>query len=102
MSQICHPSQRLLRHGANELFVGRAGYLCMALWMNKMLGRGVVPSNLIQVLFHAIINDGKSYSQKNGSPSPLMYSYYDTEYLGNDVIYFMFYCYLHSEFLKPG
>ena len=54
----------------------------MALWMNKMLGSKVVPGNVTEVIFNAIIHDGKSYSRQHRSSSPLMYSYYETKYLG--------------------
>lgn len=30
----------------------------------------------------AIIESGKQYAHKHRSPCPLMYAYYDTEYLG--------------------
>ena len=82
MGQLLQPDQKLLIHGANELFVGRAGYLCMARWMTKMLGKSVLPSKLMEVLFNAIVTEGRSYSREHRSQSPLMYSYYKTEYLG--------------------
>ena len=82
MGQLLQPNQRLLCHGANELFVGRAGYLCMARWMQKMLGKNVIPPILVEVLFNAIVTEGRVYSYEHRSQSPLMYSYYNTEYLG--------------------
>lgn len=70
------------RPGSDELFVGRAGYLCGSLLLNKKLGRTVVPSEVTRPLFDAIIESGRQYSQSHRSRSPLMYSYYRTEYLG--------------------
>ncbi len=35
-------------------------------------------------LCEAILQAGKKYSQRHKSPSPLMYSYYQTEYLGEN------------------
>ena len=82
MGQLLHPHQLAIGHGANELFVGRAGYLCMALWITRMLGRNVIPLTFMELLFKAIVEEGRSYSRKHRSQSPLMYSYYDTECLG--------------------
>ena len=82
MGRLLEPNQRLLRHGANELFVGRAGYLCMARWMQKLLGKDIMPANLKETLFNTIITEGRSYSHAYRSKSPLMYSYHGTEYLG--------------------
>lgn len=70
------------RPGSDELFVGRAGYLCGSLFLNKKLGRTAVPSEVTRPLFDAIIESGRQYSQRHRSRSPLMYSYYRTEYLG--------------------
>ena len=86
MGQLLQPNQQLIRHGANELFVGRAGYLCMARWMEKMLGKSVIPNNFKEILFNAIVAEGRSYSRARRLHSPLMYSYYNTEYLGIEFI----------------
>lgn len=76
------------RPGSDELFVGRAGYLCGSLLLNRKLGRTVVPSEVTRPLFDAIIESGRQYSQKHHSKSPLMYSYYRTEYLGKYIVHF--------------
>ena len=81
MGNICRPVN-FFRPGSDELFVGRAGYLCGSLLLNKKLGRTVVPSEVTRPLFDAIIESGRQYSQSHRSRSPLMYSYYRTEYLG--------------------
>lgn len=81
MAKICQPLN-FFRPGSDELFVGRAGYLCGSLLLNKKLGRTVVPSEVTRPLFDAIIESGRLYSQSHQSQSPLMYSYYRTEYLG--------------------
>lgn len=36
-ANVCKPLD-FFRHGADELFVGRAGYLCGALWLQQKLG----------------------------------------------------------------
>ncbi|XP_068696330.1 lanC-like protein 3 [Montipora foliosa] len=81
MGKICRPVT-FYRPGSDELFVGRAGYLCGSLLLNKKLGRTVIPVEITRPLFDAIIESGQHYSQRHKSRSPLMYSYYKTEYLG--------------------
>jgi len=71
-----------LPSGSDELFVGRAGYVYGALWLRKVLGQVVVPDQEILNLCRAMWDSGKSYSERARSQSPLMYAYYDTEYLG--------------------
>lgn len=89
MGKLLQPNQRLLRDGVNELFVGRAGYLCMAKWMEKMLGKSVLPTKLADVLFNTVVVEGRSYSREHRSQSPLMYSYYGTECLGKTVLFYL-------------
>ena len=81
MGNICCPIN-FFPPGSDELFVGRAGYLCGSLILNKKLGRTVVSSEVTRPLFDAIIVSGQQYSQRHRSKSPLMYSYYRTGYLG--------------------
>lgn len=71
-----------LRCGSDELFVGRAGYLCGALLMNKKFKTQVVPSSKIEAVCASIIQSGREYAKRHQSPAPLMYAYYKTEYLG--------------------
>ncbi|KAK2183554.1 hypothetical protein NP493_306g00000 [Ridgeia piscesae] len=42
----------------------------------------VVNKDAIKMLITATIHSGKTYAKGHGSASPLMYAYYDTEYLG--------------------
>lgn len=42
----------------------------------------VVPDEIIFALCEAMIKSGTEYSRRVNSPSPLMYAYYETEYLG--------------------
>ena len=81
MAKICKPLD-FFSPGSDELFVGRAGYLCGSLLLNKKLGRTVVPPEVTRPLFDAIIKSGRLYSKSHQSKSPLMYSYYGNEYLG--------------------
>ncbi|XP_046979715.1 lanC-like protein 3 isoform X2 [Schistocerca americana] len=80
-AQNCKPLN-FLRCGGDELFVGRAGYLFAARWLHKQFGKNIVPEKDIHEICSAIVESGRRYSERHHSASPLMYSYYDTEYLG--------------------
>lgn len=84
-ADICKPID-FFRHGGDELFVGRAGYLCGALWMQQKLGYQPVPKDSLGTIWKAIVESGKKYAKLHKSPCPLMYSYYDTEYLGESSV----------------
>lgn len=71
-----------LKCGSDEFFVGRAGFLYGALWLNRMMKRIVVPLDIMHEIAQIIIVSGKTYVQVHNSPCPLMYAYYGTEYLG--------------------
>ncbi|KAK7882467.1 hypothetical protein WMY93_028641 [Mugilogobius chulae] len=68
--------------GSDELFVGRAGYLCAALVLKQKLGIEILSKDQIKSICQAIIESGKQYARRKRKPFPLMYSYYGTEYLG--------------------
>lgn len=75
-------------YGGDELFVGRTGYICGALWLEKVEGRKVVPDKDINELCMSIVESGRRNAQSHRRPSsPLMFSYYDTEYLGKQNIF---------------
>ncbi|XP_011701329.1 PREDICTED: lanC-like protein 3 homolog [Wasmannia auropunctata] len=71
-----------LKCGSDEFFVGRAGFLYGALWLNRMMKRIVVPLDIMHEIAQTIIASGKTYVRVHNSPCPLMYAYYGTEYLG--------------------
>lgn len=71
-----------MRNGSDEFFVGRAGYLYGAIWMNKKLGRQIVSNETMHDIANLIVESGKKYSDETRCPCPLMYAYYGTEYLG--------------------
>lgn len=79
IASICKHS--FLESGEDELFVGRAGYVCGALWMAKETDTPLVLSDLYDIC-NCIITSGRAYSKQKNCTSPLMYHYYDTEYLG--------------------
>lgn len=70
------------KHGSDELFVGRAGYLCAALWLNRNIYPDLLPLDKINKVCQKIYDSGKKYAKKNNSPLPLMYVYHRVEYLG--------------------
>jgi hypothetical protein len=84
----CKPLN-FLRCGGDELLVGRAGYLSGVLWLDKVFGRGTFPAKDINELCKCIVESGRKYSQHHRSPCPLMYSYYNVEYLGQ-LIFFLY------------
>lgn len=42
------------KHGGDELFVGRAGYLCGALWLQQKLGYMPIPQK-VEIFIHVIV-----------------------------------------------
>ncbi|CAH1782538.1 unnamed protein product [Owenia fusiformis] len=80
LAVMCTP-ENFLRCGSDEFLVGRAGYLYGCLMLNKSFGQ-VVPKEAIHSLCSSVVQSGRHYSVKHDSPCPLMYAYYDTEYLG--------------------
>jgi len=70
------------RSGSDELFVGRAGYICGALELGKHFKNEGLFVEETSALCKSMIQSGRDYSHKHRSHSPLMYAYYDTEYLG--------------------
>jgi hypothetical protein len=77
----CKPLN-FLRCGGDELLVGRAGYLSGVLWLEKVFGKETFPAKDINELCKCIMESGRKYAQRHRSPCPLMFSYYDVEYLG--------------------
>ncbi|KAL0128782.1 hypothetical protein PUN28_003879 [Cardiocondyla obscurior] len=71
-----------LKCGSDEFFVGRAGYLYGALWLNRTMKKTVISLDVMHEISRTIIASGKTYAQVRNSPCPLMYAYYGTEYLG--------------------
>lgn len=78
---FCKPID-FFKPGGDELFVGRAGYLYGVLWLENIFGRKIIPEQDIIELCSTIVESGRKYTKRNKSVFPLMYSYYNTEYLG--------------------
>ena len=81
LHKMCKPVD-FLPCGGDELLVGRAGYLCGALYLQQQLGEKTIPSSVISSIVSSIVQSGRKTAAKLNSPSPLMYTYYDTLYLG--------------------
>ncbi|XP_061827309.2 lanC-like protein 3 [Nerophis lumbriciformis] len=79
--EVCAPI-RFLECGSDELFVGRAGYLCAALVLRQKLAIEILNKDQIKSICTAIIESGKQYAKRKRKPFPLMYAFYGTEYLG--------------------
>lgn len=86
---VCKPIN-FFKPGGDELFVGRAGYLFGLLWLEKVFNRKIIADLDIIQLCLTIVESGRNYSKKNKSIFPLMYSYYNTEYLGKYLIFIAF------------
>ncbi|KAL0820628.1 hypothetical protein ABMA28_006465 [Loxostege sticticalis] len=79
-NQFLNP--KFLKCGGDEFFVGRAGYLAGALWCSRELHTPVFTNEEMYKICDVMVACGREYSIKHKSPCPLMYHYYNTEYLG--------------------
>ncbi|XP_075981763.1 lanC-like protein 3 homolog [Anticarsia gemmatalis] len=73
---------KFMKSGGDEFFVGRSGYLAGALWISRELKTSVFTNEELYKICDLIVASGRDYSAKHKSPCPLMYHYYNTEYLG--------------------
>ncbi|XP_041984867.1 lanC-like protein 3 [Aricia agestis] len=73
---------KFLKCGGDEFFVGRSGYLAGALWLTRELKTQVFTNEELYQICDVIVLSGKEFSRRNRSPCPLMYHYYNTQYLG--------------------
>ncbi|KAJ6366208.1 hypothetical protein OIU77_002730 [Salix suchowensis] len=64
-----------------ELMHGRAGFLWAALFINKHLGEGTLPSDLLLPVVDAILAGGRAGASDNAT-CPLMYRWHGTPYWG--------------------
>ncbi|XP_046903665.1 lanC-like protein 3 [Hypomesus transpacificus] len=79
--KVCAPIS-FIECGSDELFVGRAGYLCAAVVLKQKLAIEILSMDQVKAICQAIIESGKQYARKRRKPFPLMFTYYGTEYLG--------------------
>jgi len=50
-----------LRHGSDEIFVGRAGYLCAIRNLHSKLNPGIFKDSVIENLIKMIVESGRQY-----------------------------------------
>ncbi|KAG5245138.1 lanC protein [Salix suchowensis] len=64
-----------------ELMYGRAGFLWAALFINKHLGEGTLPGDLLMPIVDAVLAGGRAGASDNAA-CPLMYRCHGTRYWG--------------------
>lgn len=74
--------KNFLPTGSDELFVGRAGYVMGVLWLRKALNDPLMINIDLISICSTIVESGRAYAKKHKSPCRLMFSYHNTEYLG--------------------
>ncbi len=88
-SSICVPL-KFHKHGSDEMFMGRAGYLTAVQSTIRVLGRGSpVEAPVRQQLCEATLKSGLSSDSPfhESGQCPLMFAYYGQEYLGNSLLF---------------
>lgn len=81
VADFCIPIN-FLDCGSDELFVGRTGYLTGLNFLKSKLNTEILTREKTTMLLTAVVHSGREYARKHRSPCPLMYAYYETEYLG--------------------
>lgn len=76
--QVCKSTS----YDADEVLVGRAGYLSGAYWLNHVLPSKPIQNYVIKDVCKVLITRGRKYSTSREAPLPLMYEYHDSDYLG--------------------
>lgn len=92
LSIFCNPEVYPipLEYGANELFIGRTGYILGALWLQKELQTTVLSTEIIYDILQHIVNEGREYARRKRSPTPLMYAYFECEYIGRIILVYLY------------
>lgn len=67
---------------ADEMLVGRAGYICGLYFIQEITGQTFLKDQELSKLLEIMLENGKKYASENNSKIPIMYSYHDREYLG--------------------
>uniref|UniRef100_F1L4V0 LanC-like protein 3 n=1 Tax=Ascaris suum TaxID=6253 RepID=F1L4V0_ASCSU len=68
--------------GDDEMLVGRAGFLAAVLNLRLVLKEEILSDIRLKAIINKVLESGRTYARRHRSPSPLMYQYYGTEYLG--------------------
>lgn len=67
---------------ADEMLVGRAGYVCGLKWINEVTNQSIVSDLEFSNLLEVMLKNGKDYAAENDLNIPIMYNYHGREYLG--------------------
>ncbi|XP_033097827.1 lanC-like protein 3 [Anneissia japonica] len=81
LSTLCIPVNQCIQQ-AEEILVGRAGYLSGILFFQKKLGVSILSSETINSICSSIIQSGRDYANHLQVGCPLMYQYYGSHCLG--------------------
>ena len=73
---------RMSQYEADEILVGRAGYLSGMYWLNQSMTPKPIHEEQILSVCSAIMQRGRHYAKSMHHPMPLMYEYYESDYLG--------------------
>lgn len=71
-----------LNDGADEMLIGRCGYLLGILWLNRQLRREIIPLNEMKKMSSIIIRSGRNYANRFKLQIPLMFQFHGREYVG--------------------
>uniref|UniRef100_A0A182P589 LanC-like protein 3 homolog n=1 Tax=Anopheles epiroticus TaxID=199890 RepID=A0A182P589_9DIPT len=69
-------------YDADEVLVGRAGYLHGAYWLNQTIASKPIKKEVITEICQALMKRGRSIAKSLRTPAPLMYEYHEKAYLG--------------------
>uniref|UniRef100_A0AAG5CZZ5 LanC-like protein 3 homolog n=1 Tax=Anopheles atroparvus TaxID=41427 RepID=A0AAG5CZZ5_ANOAO len=69
-------------YDADEVLVGRAGYLHGAYWLNQTIIPKPIQHTVIEDICRALLKRGRRYATAKRTEPPLMYEYHGKEYLG--------------------
>ncbi|XP_055601727.1 lanC-like protein 3 homolog [Uranotaenia lowii] len=76
------PVAKTSRYDADEILVGRAGFLSGLYWLNQVMPQKPISNDMIEDVCTALIKRGRSYAHNNRTPLPLMYAYHESDYIG--------------------
>ncbi|EDS26256.1 nad dehydrogenase [Culex quinquefasciatus] len=69
-------------YDADEILVGRAGYLSGAFWLNQVLPAKPIKRAEIEAVCVVLLKRGREYAKARRCAVPLMYEYHESDYLG--------------------
>ncbi|KAL3982406.1 Lanthionine synthetase C-like family protein [Acanthocheilonema viteae] len=71
-----------LPNGADEMLVGRAGFLAAILTLRMRLHHDIISNSHVKKVIDCIVDSGRCYAKQHKFRAPLMYRYHNVEYLG--------------------